>query len=275
MIAGHPWRRRAHVATVVVVGLIMAAPFYWLIINALKTPQEVVGFPPTWYPHEIRWQNIADALDLLSIQSVINSLIFTVAVTVCQLILVIMTGFAIAKMPFPGRTPLLWLYIITLFVPFQVVLIPTFIIVRDLNWIDSYWGLIIPVVAQTSFGVFVFRQFYVSLPDELLDAARIDGANWGDIFVRVVIPLSGPPIAAYVAVTVLTAWNMYIWPLISTTVNDMRVLPLSIAALATPSSQVPGNISMMAVLVSTLPIIVIFIFCQRYFINGLGGAIKE
>jgi len=275
MIVGHPWRRRAHVATVVVVGLIMAAPFYWLIINALKTPQEVVGFPPTWYPHEIRWQNIADALDLLSIQSVINSLIFTVAVTVCQLILVIMTGFAIAKMPFPGRTPLLWLYIITLFVPFQVVLIPTFIIVRDLNWIDSYWGLIIPVVAQTSFGVFVFRQFYVSLPDELLDAARIDGANWGDIFVRVVIPLSGPPIAAYVAVTVLTAWNMYIWPLISTTVNDMRVLPLSIAALATPSSQVPGNISMMAVLVSTLPIIVIFIFCQRYFINGLGGAIKE
>jgi ABC-type glycerol-3-phosphate transport system permease component len=275
MIAGHPWRRRAHVAAVIVVGLIMAAPFYWLIINALKTPQEVVGFPPTWYPHEIRWQNISDALDLLSIQSVINSLIFTVAVTVCQLILVIMTGFAIAKMPFPGRTPLLWLYIITLFVPFQVVLIPTFIIVRDLNWIDSYWGLIVPVVAQTSFGVFVFRQFYVSLPDELLDAARIDGANWGDIFVRVVIPLSGPPIAAYVAVTVLTAWNMYIWPLISTTVNDMRVLPLSIAALATPSSQVPGNIAMMAVLVSTLPIIVIFIFCQRYFINGLGGALKE
>jgi ABC-type glycerol-3-phosphate transport system permease component len=275
MIAGHPWRRRAHVTAVVVVGLIMAAPFYWLIINALKTPQEVVGFPPTWYPHEIRWQNIADALNLLSIQSVINSLIFTAAVTICQLILVIMTGFAIAKMPFPGRTPLLWLYIITLFVPFQVVLIPTFIVVRDLNWIDSYWGLIIPVVAQTSFGVFVFRQFYVSLPDELLDAARMDGANWGDIFVRVVIPLSGPPIAAYVAVTVLTAWNMYIWPLISTTVNDMRVLPLSIAALATPSSQVPGNISMMAVLVSTLPIIVIFIFCQRYFINGLGGALKE
>jgi ABC-type glycerol-3-phosphate transport system permease component len=275
MIVGHPWRRRAHVATVIAVGLLMAAPFYWLIINSLKTPQEVVGFPPTWFPHQIRWQNIGDALDLLSVTSVINSVIFTVAVTVCQLILVITTGFAIAKMPFPGRTQLLWLFIVTLFVPFQVVLIPTFIIVRDLNWIDSYWGLIVPVVAQTSFGVFVFRQFYVSLPDELLDAARLDGANWGDIFIRIVVPLSGAPIAAYVAVTVLTAWNMYIWPLISTTENDMRVLPLSIAALATPSSQVPGNISMMAVLISTLPIIVIFIFCQRYFINGLGGALKE
>ncbi|MDR3473707.1 MAG: carbohydrate ABC transporter permease [Devosia sp.] len=275
MIAGRPWRRRAHVSAIVVVGLIMAAPFYLLIINALKTPQEVVGFPPTWYPHRIRWENVGDALNLLNVTSVVNSLIFTISVTVCQLILVITTGFAMAKMPFPGRTPLLWLYVITLFVPFQVVLIPTFIIVRDLNWIDSYWGLIVPVVAQTSFGVFVFRQFYVSMPDELLDAARIDGANWGDIFVQVVIPLSGPPIAAYVAVTVLTAWNMYIWPLISTTVNAMRVLPLSIAALATPSSQVPANVAMMAVLISTLPIIIIFIWCQRYFINGLGGALKE
>ena len=130
-------------------------------------------------------------------------------------------------------------------------------------------------MAQTSFGVFVFRQFYVTLPDELLDAARIDGANWGQIFVRIVIPLSGPPIAAYVAVTALTAWNMYVWPLISTTEKSMRVLPLSIAALATPSSQVPANISMMAVLFSTLPVIVVFIFCQRYFVNGLGGALKE
>ncbi len=162
-----------------------------------------------------------------------------------------------------------------MFVPFQVVLIPTFLIIRNLNWIDTFWGLIIPVVAQTSFGVFVFRQFYLSLPDEILDAARIDGAHWGDIFLKIVLPLSGPPIAAYVAVTVLTAWNMYVWPLISTTVNEMRVLPLSIAALATPSSQVPPNVSMMAVLLSTLPIIIIFIFCQRYFVNGLGGALKE
>ena len=275
MIVGHPWRRRAHVASVCLVGLIMAAPFYLLIINALKTSQEVAAFPPTWFPHSIRWQNVPDALDLLSVTSAINSVIFTVAVTVCQLILAITTGFALAKMPFPGRTALLWMFIITLFVPFQVVLIPTFIVVRDLNWIDTFQGLIVPVVAQTSFGVFVFRQFYVDLPDELLDAARIDGASWGDVFLKIVVPLSGAPIAAYIAVTVLTAWNMYVWPLISTTENEMRVLPLSIAALATPSSQVPPNISMMAVLLSTLPIIIIFIFCQRYFINGLGGALKE
>ncbi len=275
MTVGHPWRRRAHVTAVAVIGLLLAAPFYLLAINALKTSQEVAAYPPTWIPRTVRLQNLPDALALLSTTAVLNSVIFTVAVTLCQLILVITTGFAIAKMPFIGRQALLWLFVITMFVPFHVVLIPTFLIVRDLGWIDTYWGLIVPVVAQTSFGVFVFRQFYLAMPDELLDAARMDGANWGDIFMRIVLPLSGPPIASYVAVTVLTAWNMYIWPLISTTEAEMRVLPLAIAALVAPSSQVTVNITMMAVLISTLPIIAIFIFAQKYFINGLGGAIKE
>ena len=275
MSVGYPWRRRAHVTAVVAVGLLMAAPFYWLVINALKTGQEVVAYPPTWFPTEFRWQNISDALVYLNSTAIINSVIFTIAVTVLQLVLVVTTGFALAKMQFLGKNFLFGLFVITIFVPFQVVLIPTFILVRNLNWIDTFAGLIVPVVAQTSFGVFIFRQFYISMPNEILDAAKIDGANWGDIFVRIVVPLSGPPIAAYVAVTVLTAWNMYIWPLISTTDKAMRVLPLSIAALATPTSQMPPNISMMAVLLSTLPIIIFFIFCQRYFINGLGGALKE
>lgn len=136
-------------------------------------------------------------------------------------------------------------------------------------------GLCIPIIAQTSFGVFIFRQFYLSMPNEILDAAKIDGASWGQVFTKIVIPLSGPPIAAYVAVTVLTAWNMYAWPLISTTDKDMRVLPLALAGLGQSFSQTPPNIAMMAVLLSTLPIIIFFVFCQRYFINGLGGAIKE
>ena len=275
MSVGHPWRRRAHVAAVVIIGLLLATPFYLLIINALKTSQEVAAYPPTWIPRAIRWDNIGDAVSLLSSRTIINSVIFTIAVTFLQLVLVITTGFAIAKMPFPGRKFLLGLFILTLFVPFHVVLIPTFLIIRDLGWIDSYSGLIIPVVAQASFGVFVFRQFYLGMPDELLEAARMDGATWGDIFRRIVLPLSGPPIASYVAVTTLTAWNMYIWPLISTTNADMRVLPLALAGMAAPSSQITVNITMMAVLLSTLPIIVIFVFAQKYFINGMGGAIKE
>lgn len=275
MSVGHPWRRRAHVAAVVAGGIAMALPFYLLIINALKTSQEVAAYPPTWFPNTIRWENFGDALALLNSTAVMNSVIFTLAVTILQLILVITSGFAIAKMPFVGRSALLWLFVITMFVPFHVVLIPTFLIIRDLNWIDTYPGLILPVVAQTSFGVFVFRQFYLTMPDELLEAARMDGATWGDIFMRIVLPLSGPPVASYVAVTTLTAWNLYIWPLVSTTEAEMRVLPLALAAMVAPSSQITLNIAMMAVLITTLPIVVIFVFAQKYFINGLGGALKE
>jgi ABC-type glycerol-3-phosphate transport system permease component len=234
-----------------------------------------MAYPPTWWPTEWRLENIQSALVYLDSAAIVNSVIFTAVVTIVQLTLVVMTGFAMAKMRFLGRNLLFGMFIITIFVPFQVVLIPTFILVRNLNWIDTFMGLTIPVIAQTSFGVFIFRQFYLSMPNEILDAAKIDGANWGQVFVQIVLPLSGPPIAAYVAVTVLTAWNMYVWPLISTTTKEMRVLPLAIAGLGSQTSQTPPNVAMMAVLLSTLPIIVFFILCQRYFINGLGGALKE
>lgn len=272
---GHPWRRRLHVSAVIFFGLLMAAPFYWMIINSFKSSREVVAYPPTWWPTEWHFENIMAGLAFLEPAAIINSVIFTAIITITQLTLVVMTGFALAKMHFFGRRALLGLFIMTLFVPGQVATIPTFILIRNLNWIDTFMGLCIPIVAQTSFGVFIFRQFYVSMPNEILDAAKIDGANWGQIFARIVLPLSGPPIAAYTAVTVLTAWNMYAWPLISTTDKDMRVLPLALAGLGQSFSQTPPNIAMMAVLLSTLPIILFFIFCQRYFINGLGGAIKE
>jgi ABC-type glycerol-3-phosphate transport system permease component len=272
---GHPWRRRFHVSAVIFFGLLMAAPFYWMIINSFKSSKEVVSYPPTWWPTEWHFENVWAALNFLEPSAIVNSVIFTAVITIVQLTLVVMTGFALAKMQFFGRGPILALFIMTLFVPGQVATIPTFILIRNLNWIDTFFGLCVPIIAQTSFGVFIFRQFYISMPNEILDAAKIDGANWGQIFLRIVLPLSGPPIAAYTAVTVLTAWNMYAWPLISTTDRSMRVLPLALAGLGQSFSQTPPNIAMMAVLLSTLPIIVFFIFCQRYFINGLGGAIKE
>ncbi|MBL8594142.1 MAG: carbohydrate ABC transporter permease [Devosia sp.] len=275
MSAGHHWRRRIHVSTVIFFGLLMAAPFYWMIINSFKSSREVVAYPPTWWPTEWHFENVFAALTFLDSTAIVNSVIFTAVITITQLTLVVMTGFALAKMQFFGRGAILGLFIMTLFVPGQVATIPTFILVRNLNWIDTFMGLCIPIIAQTSFGVFIFRQFYISMPNEILDAAKIDGANWGQIFLRIVLPLSGPPIAAYTAVTVLTAWNMYAWPLISTTEKDMRVLPLALAGLGQSFSQTPPNIAMMAVLLSTLPIIIFFILCQRYFINGLGGSLKE
>ena len=269
------WRRWLRVCAVVAAGGVIGTPFYWLAISSLKTPVEVVAYPPSWFPASIRLDNVPDAIALLTVHAFVNSVVFSVSVTMLQLVLVTTSGFAIAKMPFPGRRALLWMFIVTLFVPFQVLLIPTFLIIRDLNWIDTWPGLVLPVVAQTSFGVFVFRQFYVDLPDELLDAARMDGANWGQLFLQIVIPLSGPAIAAYVSVTLLTAWNMYIWPLVATTTIDLRVLPIALSALVTQRAQITPNIAMMAVLISTLPIVIIFVGLQRYFVNGLVGGLKE
>ena len=259
---------------IIAIGALVGLPFYWMAISALKTPVEVVAYPPTWFPGEIRGANASDAVALLTVQAFINSVIFSTAVTVLQLILVITSGFALAKMQFPGRNALMWLFVLTLFVPFHVVLIPTFLIIRQLNWVDTWPGLVLPVVAQTSFGVFVFRQFYVDMSEDLLDAARIDGANWGQLFTKIVLPLSGPAIAAYVSVTALTAWNMYIWPLVATTDLDMRVLPVALSALVTQRAQITPNIAMMAVLISTLPILCLFVFLQRYFVNGLVGSVK-
>lgn len=258
-----------------VVGLFLAIPFYWLIISALKTPIEVVAYPPRWVPGEIRLENSADAMALLTVKAFINSIIFAVSVTGLQLVLSITTGFAIAKMRFPGRNALLGLFVFTLFVPFHILLIPTFLIVRNFDWIDTWQGLVLPIVAQTSFGVFVFRQFYVDLSEELLDAARMDGANWGQLFIHIVIPLSLPAVAAYSSVTLLTAWNMYIWPLVSTTTIDLRVLPIALSALVTQRAQITPNIAMMAVLISTLPVVLVFISLQKYFVNGLMGSLKE
>lgn len=269
------WQRWLRVAVILAVGAIIGLPFYWMTISALKTPIEVAAYPPTWVPLQVRLQNVPDAMALLSLNAVVNSAIFAISVTALQLLLVITTGFALAKMPFPGRRALLWMFIITLFVPFHVLLIPTFLIIRDLGWIDTWQGLVLPVVAQTSFGVFVFRQFYVELPDELLDAARIDGADWGQLFLLIVVPLSGPVIAAYVSVTLLTAWNMYIWPLVATTTIDLRVLPIALSALVTQRAQITPNLAMMGVLISTLPIVVVFVLLQRYFVSGLTGGIKE
>jgi ABC-type glycerol-3-phosphate transport system permease component len=270
-----PFHRVIHIAIVLFVGAVVGLPFYWLLISAVKTPVEIAAYPPTWFPRVWRWQNIPDALALLSTTAVVNSVIFAVSVTALQLALVVPSGFALAKIAFPGRQALLWLFVITFFVPFQVLLIPTFLVVRDLGWIDTWPGLVLPIVAQTSFGVFVFRQFYLDLPDEVLEAARMDGAHLGQIFVRIVLPLSMPAIAAYVSVTLLTAWNMFIWPLVATTDLQLRVLPIALSALVTQRSLVTPNLGMMAVLLSTLPIIAIFVPLQRYFVSGLVGAVKE
>lgn len=275
MMVGMKAQRATRIGLVVALGLFIGSPFYWLVITALKTPQEAIRFPPTWIPTQVRLENVTDALRLLGGITFLNSLIFTVAVTFFQFVLVICAGFAFAKMRVPGKALLFSTMIATIFVPFNVVLIPTFMVTRQFDWINSWPGLIVPIVAHTAFGTFLFRQFFQSLPDELIEAARIDGGSWGQIFRLIAVPLAGPPAAAYVSITTLNAWNMYVWPLIVTYDKDLRVLPLALAAASGDYNIVTANVKMMAVLITTLPTFLAFVLAQKYFVSGLGGAIKE
>lgn len=267
---------RAHraltVAAAVAGGLVMAFPLLWLLSSALKYPSDVLAYPPEFVPPAIRWQNFPDALRFLGARTFLNSVIFTVGVVVLQLGLTVTAGFGLARLPFHGSRLLLVVFVGTLLVPPQVMLIPSFLVVRDLGLLNTYLGLILPIAAQTGFGTFLFHQFFLKLPHELLEAARVDGAGWLRTFRSIALPLSIPAMSAYCAVTFLTAWNLYAWPLVAATSTDLRVLPLALAQLGATDSYLHINVGLNAVLLSSLPLFVVFAFAQRAFEQGLAGS---
>ncbi len=269
MIAGS--RRTVHFGAVLLGGLLMAIPLFWLLTSAFKTSQDVIAYPPSPIPIPFRWSNITDAIDLLTVRTILNSVFFSGSVVVLQWTLTISAGFALAKLRFRGGGFIVGVIAATMFIPGAIQLIPMYIVTREVGLINSYFGLILPIVGHIAFGTLLFRQFFTKLPDGLIEAARIDGASWFQIFTRIAIPLSGPASAAYCAVTFLSAWNMYVWPLVVATRPNLRVLPLAIAPLASEGSVVPLNIAMAALLVSTVPVLLAFVFAQRYFVQGLSG----
>jgi ABC-type glycerol-3-phosphate transport system permease component len=273
-----PVRRRIgpaiHWVLVLMGAIVMVAPLVWLVSSALKPSTEVLSYPPSLLPRSVRLENLTDAWEYLGTRTFINSIIFTVGVVLLQLALSITSGFALARIPFRWATPLLLVFVGTLLVPPHVTLIPTFLVTKEVGWLNTYQGLILPIVAQTGFGVFLFRQFYVSIPTDLIAAARVDGASWPRVFWSIALPLSAAPIGAYCAVTFLTAWNLYVWPLVSATRQELRVLPLSLASLGTVDSYIPFNVGLAAVLISTLPVAIVFLIAQRSFVGGLAGSVK-
>lgn len=264
-------RRRVHVVVVVLGALLMAAPLFWMITSAFKTPQDVRAFPPKILSIPPQWRNLSDAVDVLGVRTILNSLIFSATVVGMQWMLTISAGFALAKLRFRGGSVVLTVIAATMFIPGPIQLIPMYIVVRELDMLNTYRGLILPIVGHTAFGTLLFRQFFTRLPDGLIEAARIDGAGWFQIFTRIAVPLSGPASAAYCAVTFLSAWNMYVWPLVVATRSELRVLPLAIAPLSSEGSLVPPNVAMAALFISTVPVLVAFIFAQRFFVQGLSG----
>ncbi len=248
--------------------LIALFPFYWMLVTSLKTSQEVYLYPPTWWPDPIAWSNYPDALDKVNGRIFFNSAFFALTIVFFQGLFTTMGGFAFARINFPYRNLFFVLYLSTLMIPPQVTLIPTFLVVVRLGWVDSYQGLIVPILAQGAFGTFLFRQFFLRLPNEMYEAARLDGANYWQQFWKFTIPLSRPVITAYAVITFLTAWKMYLWPVIVVRSDELKVLPMVLAELSANSSQDRG-VMMAAVTLSILPILILYIVAQRWFVEGI------
>ncbi len=248
--------------------VIMLLPFAWMLSTSLKEPSEIFTFPPIWIPSHLAWENYVKTVSVMPFgRFYLNSLIVAASITVLQLLTSSLAAFAFARLRFPGRGALFLLYLATLMIPFHVMLIPNFILMRFLGWFDTYAALIFPP-AFSAFSTFLLRQYYLSLPGELDEAARIDGASSLRIWWQVIIPLSGPVLAALTIFIFLGAWNDFLWPLVITNSLEMRTLPVGLTAFQ-GQFKVEWHLLMAGAVIAMLPILVIYVLAQRKFIEGL------
>ncbi|MFF0227237.1 carbohydrate ABC transporter permease [Streptomyces sp. NPDC004629] len=255
--------------------LVMAAPFLWMALSAFKTKKDLTASPPVWLPTEWTLSNFGDLLDQLDMpRYFMNSLIVAVLVTVCNLLFCSMLGYALAKLDFTGRSKVFGVVLAALMVPGNLMILPLYVLMNGMGLIDTYAGLVLPFAAS-AFGVFLMRQFMQSVPDELLEAARIDGAGEWYIFWRIVLPLVKPALATLTIFTFLGSWNNFIWPLIATNDPGKYTLPVALATFANdPNRTVGGGNGMLMAgsLLVVLPVLVVFAVLQRHFTQGIATA---
>ncbi|MGW3511100.1 carbohydrate ABC transporter permease [Streptomyces sp. NPDC000994] len=255
--------------------LLMAAPFLWMALSAFKTKKDLTASPPVWIPSTWTLSNFSELFDQLDMaRYFMNSLIVAVLVTVCNLLFCSMLGYALAKLDFTGRSKVFATVLAALMVPGNLMILPLYVLMNGLGLIDTYAGLVLPFAAS-AFGVFLMRQFMQSVPDELLEAARIDGAGEWYIFWRIVLPLVKPALATLTIFVFLGSWNNFIWPLIATNDPGKYTLPVALATFANdPNRTVSGGNGMLMAgsLLVVLPVLVVFAVLQRHFTQGIATA---
>lgn len=253
-----------------VIGVILlVGPFIWMVLGSIKTTGELRQVPPTLLPQDPTLANYAELFDRLSFaRFFFNSAVVAAAITAGNVIFCSMLGYALAKLQFPGKRILFAVVLGTLMVPGIVTFMPLFVLVANLNLVNTHAGLILPFLVG-AFGVFLMRQFIGGIPDELLDAARVDGAGEHYIFWRIVMPLCGPAIATLAILTFLGSWNSFLWPLVVANTEDMYTLPVAIALFATGQQETNVALLMAGSVVVIVPVLIVFILLQRYFTQGI------
>lgn len=257
------------VAALLVGGLLMIFPFVWMISSSFKRPQDIYSL--SLIPPVFTLDSYRTVLQETSyVRWFANSLVIAAITTVSVAFFDSLAGYTLAKFKFPGATAIFILILSTLMVPTEMLVIPWFMMSIELNWTDSYMGIMFPGVIS-AFGVFLMRQFFMGVPNELLDAARIDGFNEFRIFWKIALPLVKPAVAALCIFTFLGNWNAYIWPLIVIRSEEMRTLPVGVAFFSSENGA-RFDLIMAAASLATVPVIIIFLIFQKQIIKGIALA---
>ena len=250
------------------IAVVMLIPMVWMLVTSLETLNETRHYPPVLLPHTLVPGNYTQVLRQAPFARwFVNTMIVTVATVAGNLLFCSLAGYAFARIKFFGREVVFVLLLATLMIPFQVVMIPTFIIVKDLGMINTLNALIVPNLAN-AFGVFLLRQFFRTLPVELEEAARIDGASRLSVLFKIVLPLSGPVLATLAVITFLWTWNDFLWPLITIYTPNNMTLQLGLTTFE-GTHQTSTNLLMAANVMSMLPVLLLFFLAQKYFIRGI------
>ena len=252
-----------------VAGILFILPFFWLVSTSLKELDQIFTMPPIWIPNPLRWQNYPEALSYFPfLRQLRNTLIIALSSTGLTLISSTLVAFSFSRLRWVGRDLCFFLMLATMMLPYQVTMIPLFIIYRSLNWVNSFLPLIIPHAFGVPFFIFLLRQFFLSIPKDLDDAATIDGCLEVGILRHIILPLAKPALTTVALFQFLGSWNDFLGPLIYLNDPDKYTLPLGIQVFASTSG-VQWGWMMAATTVLTVPVVVLFFFTQRTFIQGI------
>ncbi len=243
-------------------------PFYWMVLTSIKSLSETLTFPPTFFAERINVENFTKALNSGPfLQYTKNSIITTISILVLQFVTVIPAAFAFARYKFIGKNLSFGVIMSTMMIPAQLVFLPVFIMFSKYKMVNSYASLILPF-ASSAFGIFMLRQAFMQVPQELLEAARLDDASEMKIMFKIMIPIAKPTLITLGLLTFISTWNDYFWPLVLTTKDMMRTLPVGIAGISKVDGGISYNILMAANMLLIVPILIVFSFAQKHIIEA-------
>jgi sn-glycerol 3-phosphate transport system permease protein len=268
------WRLAGHL-TIVLLIVVIGLPLFWMATASIKSLPEIRTFPPIWWPPEPRWENYPAAMRAAPFDRFfLNSAITTALAGGAKLVNAVLCAYALAFLRFPGREAVFLFILAALMIPVQVTVLPNYLTVAELGWINTYQGIVVPE-AGVAFGTFLLRQHFMTLPREVLDAAKVDGAGHLRTMWSVALPLSRPILATLTLLTAVGRWNDYLWPLVVTTTKEMRTLPIGIAWMYDVEGNTQWGVVMAGVVMVIVPVLILFAWTQKHLVEGIAsGAVK-